>query len=772
MNEEGGGGRVNADYALAQLAKALASTGERAAQRLRQWQRVCAGLLEGTLRIGSRTPKADVPAWVTLEVVHGGFATGGLAAGGPLKPHEARLLETLPRPSGTSERAALNLHFLGDAGRGELERMLAEGRFRVQVPEEGALLVAAWLIRRGERERAAVLVDKMMPLIDRLRFYPVPHERPLRSASGVRVETVAETVRKLREKEAHAGVARMNEALKVWLPLYDRAVALFSETVEGSAPAFRLLAGGSLARGAGGQPLVEGGWPCRRYAPDWSARARRLLEEYRAARAANPLCRKPGKPKENLARLCAHLAAAAGDPGALSGRDVGMIRKVLASYRWRHGPPDGERLRSQRAAQARDAARPVHKAVAAVVAERLDRLGDDEGSPEVEAQLGPLAEAEALRAGARAGEPLPEPVAAKAVRCLEAPLRRLVELRLLTSSEAAAKVLPQLVARLRSAAIEDPELRRLYEAVYVAFQRRRSLLLLNLESQVRLGELPWVAAVEPWVGAHEASKRAAREALREVAGVAVGAFPEKILPNQFVTELRSLAAAAGESLAFVDELACDIFQGAFSETYLKAAKVAARLLKGSLYERYYGLPYDEVLGLDDVTRKDGGTPVSPGFARLCMRLAGARADDRWSVARNGTIIEQAQILTTHNLAVLFDGFGSAGPVDCLESARRCFRFACRVQQKRGGDRRVALRAAKNAAYAWRQMLFFLSQVPRADQEAFLAWASEEFGRQEQGFRARFGPGFAGLRAAVQGEGLGPEARRFLGWSVGKHWTFA
>ena len=48
----------------------------------------------------------------------------------------------------------------------------------------------------------------------------------------------------------------------------------------------------------------------------------------------------------------------------------------------------------------------------------------------------------------------------------------------------------------RAAGIDDPSLRLLYGAVYAAFRRRRSLLLLDLAHQVRLEELPWVRAIE------------------------------------------------------------------------------------------------------------------------------------------------------------------------------------------------------------------------------------------------------------------------------------
>src|SRR4051812_43229825 len=99
-------------YPLGQLLKALSGAGERATERVKQWQQVIAGLLDGTLRVGSRVPVGDAPPWVTLEVVHGGFATGNLGAGGSLKPHEREKLASLARPATATERTALNLHFL------------------------------------------------------------------------------------------------------------------------------------------------------------------------------------------------------------------------------------------------------------------------------------------------------------------------------------------------------------------------------------------------------------------------------------------------------------------------------------------------------------------------------------------------------------------------------------------------------------------------------------------------------------------------------------
>lgn len=735
--------RANAGYALAQLLRVLQGRGERTAERAAQWRQVLAGMFDGSLRIGLRTPISDVPVWATLDVVHGGFATGNLAAAGPLLPHEMSTLAAL-LPADATDRARLNVHAIGDGG-AELVERLRSGRFRTTVPEEGALLVATWLVERGESERATALLDAILPFFDRLRFYPVPHERALRSGTAVYVQPVGATVASLRAKRPQARVAAMNEALRVWTPLYDHAVSLFLETVEGETRSLRRTADGLLERAANGQPIVTGGWPCRVYASDWRARGRQLLDEYTNAHTGRRLCGKPEKRDESFARLRGYLATCVTDPRALTGRDVGAIRKILASYVAKHGAPDSARWTAKRMRQARDAALPLHHELARDLAERLAAVPSDEGSPDVDAQV----------------QGLPRTIRRKALRSWEAPLESLIERDVIRSSESMARVLPLLTARVRASAIADPALSRVYEAVYLAFRRRRSLLLLELASQAKLSELPWIAAVEPWVGSDDASRSAARETLVRVATTAFTAFPYTILPNKLVRELGALATAAGSPMPLVEELAADIFMGTFTEKFLRAAKLAARMLRGTLYERYYGLPFARVLELEDVP-KAKGPPVSPGFAAICTELAGATTGDHWSVARNGTVIEQAQILTTHNLAVLFDELALRERLDLGALARRTFEWVCRRQQMTIRDWQARMQMVKNTAYAWRQMIFFVSMMPSLEADAFVEWTRAQMSRQPQPFVERFAPVVDGLGASG--------GRRFVGWSVGRHWV--
>lgn len=517
-------------------------------------------------------------------------------------------------------RTALNLYFVSADGLAELTALLARGCFRIAVPEEAALLVVAWLFICAEHERATKLIETLKPWFHLLRFYPALADRPLRTASGVYLQTAADSVRALRAKRAQPSVQRMNETLDVWNPLYDRAVSLFMETVEGEIPSFEMV-GNELVRSANGQPVIIGGWPCRNYSDDWTSRADELLREYSEARSRHCLCKKPENPKENFARLRAYMSQVCQSPSSLNGRDVGMIRKILASYVTAHGAPGSDRLRSTRSLQESIAHKPMHSSLAGVLADRLQGQSQDEGVPEVQKFLGPLSADEASSIHAPAGAQLPPSIITTARRCLEAPLSLLIEEHLVSSSEVMAGTLPLLTAQIRSASIEDKQLARVFDSTYRAFRKRRSLLLLNLESQVRLEELPWIAALEPWVGSDQASRDAARVTLIEATTLVFRTFPQTILPNKLLRELSALVRVAGISAPLVDELAADIFMGAFSAKFLRAAKIAADLLNGSLYERYYGLDYAKVLEFPEPEVSASTTAVSQEFAILCKHLA-------------------------------------------------------------------------------------------------------------------------------------------------------
>lgn len=377
------------------------------------------------------------------------------------------------------------------------------------------------------------------------------------------------------------------------------------------------------------------------------------------------------------------------------------------------------------------------------------------------------------------GTTVPDSITRRLEVVREAPLPELVAHGLVGSGEILATLLPQVTGPALATRFDDPRARTLYAASYRAFRQRRSLLLLWLQHQVRFAELPWIAALEAAADRDPAS--AVRATLREVAALAITAFPATITPNKLVSELAALAAQAdlaGEpdrpALPLVEEVASDIFMGTFSVKFLRAAQLAARLLgPGSLYARYYGIDFERVLAMGATTKARWGVTTSPDFDAYCVELAHLPKGGN-PRARNGAVIEQASILTTHNVAALVAVL-ELEPLlreRWIDLARRALVAVLDRLERRVLPERVPtiqrMRAAKTLAFAWRQMLLFLSFAQPADVDAFVREAGELLAARSERARARFAPVLRGLELVAAGERLadGEEgARRLHGWSV-------
>lgn len=795
-------GTASPQYALGQLRRALETaargadpaTRARAAGKVDLWRAVLDGMLSGELAVGSRTPVRDTPAWVTLEVAHGGFATGRYLAEQPPDDVERAVLDRLPALPGSTDRERLNLWYLGDAGQAELLAAAAADRYQVDLPEHAALLAVALLVDRGHPEAALDLVAALRPLLHRLRFTPTLTDRPVPGGATVHLESVGTVAGRLRAARPRPEILAMRDTLGVWSPLADDLAALWADTVTGELP--RL-----------GPAGVQGGWPARHFPADWAGRRAAWLDRYAAAVAAGAAPGRHGHPRSNLSRMRRALEACPVDGAALSARDVGWVRRALANTVTRHGPPGGADRVAARAGRTAVLAHPTHDRLAHLVAARLDRYPGHAGIPSVDPLAGPVEPDELPPAtapagagpaagqpggepaggvpagGVPAGEPIPAAVLARLARAVEAPLPELVERGIVSSAEVLARLLPQVTAQHAAARIRDPAAAGLYARAYAAFRRRRSLLLLDLAAQVRFTELPWAAALDRFRVPDERSVAAAADALRETTLLALTAWPGTILPNPLVRELGTLAARAELALPLVQEVAADIFMGTFTTTWRDAAAVASRTLAGGLYARYYDLPASwpplppPPRERRRPWRRQPASRVAADFAALCATRAeeAGAGGGRGSVAANGAVLEQSQILTTHNLAVLAVGLGVADELRARapELAARALDLAVGTVARLPAERRLALPAVKNAAYAWRQGIFFLGWCEPAELAVRLRRLAEA---TATGPAAALQPAGAGLAHVASGGRFGPDGttaggpgRRLLGWSVGGHW---
>jgi hypothetical protein len=767
--------QVNPGYALFQIARALTTseehddlaTRERAKEKILKWHTVLTGILSGKIGVGSRTPLEGVPAWATLEVITGGFATGELLAGGPLLEHEQALLKDLSPSSDSDGRRILNGYYLTEEGLAQLWEWLRTGCYEIGVPEEGALMVVAWLVENGHAGEVRTLLEEIAAYFPRLRFYPIPVERPRLFGSRVFLQDVGSTIGDLRKIKPNQHILAQKEAIEIWAPLYDRIVELFLETLEGGHPTLR------------DNNSVEGGWPCKNYPEGWRERAQSAIDDYSRLRSEHKLCGKPDRPKENFTQLRDYMSRCIKAPEFLSGRDVSRVRLILARYLAKRGAPNSSYCRSIREKQAGQVSGPTFQDISKILISRLEIYPKNGGVDDLLAITEPITTEEEKLWKIQAGRSVPPSLQRKAQRSLSETVGVLVERKVITSGETLARVLPQISSQVRAAGITDPALSQLYGAIYRAFRRRRSLLLLNLESQIKIEELPWVGAIDRFRNDNLSIRELSKQTLEEVTSLAITSFPQAILPNKLLQELRALAKGADLNLPIVDEVAADIFMGQFSETFLRAARRAADLLEGTLYERYYGVDYNHVRQIPETKHEKSwwpGRSTQDPFVELCSTMAGVIYGG-WDPAINGMIIEQQQIITTQNLAVLFEGLNLRDVLrgSLYDLAQQCFVWICRRQQVKSNDYHASLIMLKNTAYAWRQMVFFLALLPSASVQTFLTWADGHLKKQEEGFQSRFRPALQGLVLVAEGCSLDDSstikqgANRFLGWSKKRHW---
>lgn len=148
----------------------------------------------------------------------------------------------------------------------------------------------------------------------------------------------------------------------------------------------------------------------------------------------------------------------------------------------------------------------------------------------------------------------------------------------------------------------------------------------------------------------------------------------------------------------------------------------------------------------------------------------------FNVAASGKVIEQAQILTTHNLATIADIVKIDPGGGWAELARRSLAVVCRLTARIQHNPRP-LSTIKDAAYAWRHMLFYLSLAAPSEQATLVAQASDQLAAQPPHVRARLTAAVDGLVQVAAGgrfdaEGTAGEARRLLGWTTERHWMLA
>ena len=218
-----------------------------------------------------------------------------------------------------------------------------------------------------------------------------------------------------------------------------------------------------------------------------------------------------------------------------------------------------------------------------------------------------------------------------------------------------------------------------------AFSIRRSRLLLDLNTQVKISEIPWYVVFK---NTFQTISPDTLDLSRSIFIDYLSNFSGTQIPNKFVDILSNKLGWVG----LVKEIASDIFMGSFVKTFGAQSKRRESIFGvdtpyGSYYSSaFVGFPKgseektvrvkDLVLGKKETKKETKKVCSCDEFTlRLYMNTFGMCRCDRlsknsYSVSRNRSIIERVAVSTTHNMLHLITGMGIDDDIELLEKFSR------------------------------------------------------------------------------------------------------
>lgn len=717
-------------------------------------------------------------------------------------------------------RIRLNMSWLSQYGIESLQSLLKSRKYRVESAEESALLVIAWLVSRGKEEEATDLVFTLLPYFHLVRFYPRPASFPCEFGLKCSRRTVGEVRDEIEGRSE--GVVN-NGAMKYGInklvveklaPAYDALVSLIMSTCT------HVPGNTSLSSDSSDFLLPFQKSPTsaqRRAFQAVDAKFEEIASEAAELRRGRDVRSKTLKqlgPKRNCGFLLSAARTFFGRGPRLPTDKMEHARKILVQIdtnprrglplTWKPGvslkdllteagaeqdctQSSADEIRSVMLAKFRAEQRfyvrvdPsfLSKPWADLLMERIDALRADRfsGLDDVEPLLVACRKKEASRSGLREGAAVPSGTL-RLLRLLQrGTVDELLAAGLVPSMETLADLAGPLIGAAKVQGVHRNEaFRTLYGATSAAFRKRRSLLLLNYETQVKFLELPWAEHLESFSRNKNFADRTdtLRELFCSYVRVCVRRWPHVMIPNKMVSALGDIAAAAkiktqhGEWMGLMAELAADIFMGGFVPKWGAHAAVSKKMLTGSLYDQYFRVSVEDSSIWERVQAGKAADNVTEMEA-FCLP---ARKGVAWSVASNGAYIERAMVFTTHNYAYLFEVLASLDRAfaqdELQEIAEACFASLSETLRPVTKDAKMPwqskLQRTKNVAYGWRQLVFIVSRLDKSGIDAFFAkTVSQE--KAMQGCHLQ--RALVDLRSVWQGmtEDRKRTWKPFFGWNV-------
>eukprot|EP01097_Dermamoeba_algensis_P008797 TRINITY_DN5992_c0_g1_i1.p1 TRINITY_DN5992_c0_g1~~TRINITY_DN5992_c0_g1_i1.p1 ORF type:complete len:474 (+),score=109.76 TRINITY_DN5992_c0_g1_i1:49-1422(+) len=429
---------------------------EQSQKKLKKWESVVQTWLSGALSVGSRTPIAQTPSWVTLEVMTGGFATGQLLAGGDIQEHEKLLYRALVADGDESVeviRKKLNDFFLSESGLSVLSKLLDTGLYRVQVPEEGALLTICYLLRQEDpelQEQAGIILQEIQPWFHKLRFFPLPSDtRVPEGGMEAFVRPVLSLKSYLSNVKLNSRVQKLTSVLSHFIPLYDELIRIILETTEGEAPHWEVE--WDLEK-ATRKESVKGGLPFQKSTPQLKEQFDALKEQMKEFASLRRMR------KKNVGKIL-YIAEQFFTSKAFTGNQVEFVRNAIADLFKRRGNISSAK---------RMAVRQQHKNTvdkcqarlqyAKILQERVKDIHPEGGIEAISTVIGPVNLNEAQKFSVPVESHLPKTLIRKAHMSKIAPLDQLCEERIIPSADLLGSLIHTVVASVRASGIKEANL--------------------------------------------------------------------------------------------------------------------------------------------------------------------------------------------------------------------------------------------------------------------------------------------------------------------------
>ncbi len=750
--------QIGTGYPAFQLAKALRSETDKIEEssKTSKWVQVITGMLSGTLKIGSRTPIKSTPVWVTPEVVKGGFATSNLKAEGPLQKHEIELLDKLNLPIDKQARKSLNLFYLSDNGIQELTTLLNNNQYSIDVPEEAALLSVALLLQNGHINDAKEILNEITPFFDRLRFYPVitnENEQVAKSNDDtVFVQSVVNVIDKIDNNRVNQNISIQKQSVLVWTPFYDKLISLFLKSFSNKLNSKKEFL----------EQKIE---PFAKVDKEWLEEKDSLLLEYKALLKNYEISNRWTKKGAQFSKLLKILIQFSAKEEYVK-KHRNYVKQAVNRYVVKHGVPGSSEHESLRVNQSRQCLGPDHIQARKLLCSRLSVLNPNNGIEYIDNIIKNVEEQDVKDFDLPVNWAIPGYLISKVSKGKVDQVKALVKSGVISSPDMLANLLPQITSNVICSSIKSSHIKNLYRKVYLAFRSRRSLLLTNYESQIGIQEIPWIQKLDQYMLLD--NEKQAEKVLIQTFNLAISNFPYNILPNKLLQELRALMAQCNERIPLTDEVAADIFMGGFSPKFVEAALIAADHMEDTLYEKYYDIDYSEIRKNCSTSNGKYETTQMKYFSAMCNDRAGG-SKNAYSVAANGKIIEQQQIITTHNLVQLTSFAGKHNvTIEFEELAIKSFKWVSKRFKSKSNNFYANLIMVKNIAYAWRQMIFYISKLEADRQYHLIQNIEEELDNQSTEFAKKFSPLISTLKNLI-GSSENNEGYCLTGWSTEEHY---